>query len=218
MPLVNTCGIIRAGHSPSSATRRLLGRMSVQVSSRYLSQSSFEAHTPVSSQPPGTSRSACQREYCSSWLISTLNRASGESKSKLTVRITASSNSPRALTGPWESDRGVARGSLVGRLLAGELGVVQVGVEPARGQQLLVGAAFADSSRVDDQDLVGVADRREPVRGHQRRPGGKRGLERTLDRRLRLRVQVCGGLVQDDDRRRLQQQPGQRDALLLPAG
>src|SRR5690349_20896146 len=66
--------------------RRLLGRMSVQVSSRYLSHSSFEAQTPVSAHPPGTSRSAGQRLYCSSSLISTLNRASGDSKSKVTVR------------------------------------------------------------------------------------------------------------------------------------
>src|SRR5580692_10930091 len=89
MLLVKTCGMMRPAHSPSSAMRRLLGRMSVQVSSRYLSHSSLAAQTPVSSQPPGTSRSAGHSEYCSSWLIRTLNRASGLSKSKLVVRTAA---------------------------------------------------------------------------------------------------------------------------------
>src|SRR5215472_4342313 len=41
---------------------------------------------PVSAQPPGTGRSAGHKEYCSSSLISTLNRASGDSKSKVVVR------------------------------------------------------------------------------------------------------------------------------------
>src|SRR5258708_36725146 len=74
-------------HSPSRASLRLLGRMSVQVSSRYWSHSALEASTPVSDQPPGIGRSAGHREYCSSWLIRTLKRASGDSKSKVVVRI-----------------------------------------------------------------------------------------------------------------------------------
>src|SRR5258708_13075541 len=74
-------------HSPSRASLRLLGRMSVQVSSRYWSHSALEASTPVSDQPPGIGRSAGHREDCSSGLIRTLKRASGDSKSKVLVRI-----------------------------------------------------------------------------------------------------------------------------------
>src|SRR5450755_4213598 len=59
------------------------------------------------------------------------------------------------------STRGGFRGSSPRNntaLLAGELGVVQLGVQPVRGQQLLVGAALSDLPGVDDQDLVGVPD------------------------------------------------------------
>jgi len=40
---------------------------------------------------------------------------------------------------------------------------------------------------------------------------------RALDRHLGLGVQVRSGFVEDDDRRGLQQEPGQGDALLFPA-
>ena len=68
------------------------------------------------------------------------------------------------------------------------------------------------------QDLVGVADRREPVRDHQRGAAGERGLERHLDGALGLRVEVRRRLVEHDDVRRLEQQAGDGDALLLAAG
>ena len=45
----------------------------------------------------------------------------------------------------------------------------------------------------------------------------KRVLERVLDVRLVLVVEVAGGLVEDHDRRVLQQQPRDRQALLLAA-
>ena len=46
----------------------------------------------------------------------------------------------------------------------------------------------------------------------------ERGLERPLHRGLGLRVEVGGRLVEHDDVRRLEQQPGDGDALLLAAG
>ena len=39
-----------------------------------------------------------------------------------------------------------------------------------RGEQLLVGAELDDAAAVEHDDLVGVADRREPVRDRDRRP------------------------------------------------
>ena len=86
-------------------------------------------------------------------------------------------------------------------LLAGELGAVQLGVQAAGGQQLVVRAALDDPAVVDDQDLVGLADGGQPVRDDQRRPAGQRRLQRPLHRRLGLGVQVRGGLVEHDHRR-----------------
>src|SRR5919199_592831 len=54
------------------------------------------------------------------------------------------------------------------RLPTGELGAVEVGVAAAEGQQLLVRARLHDPAAVDDEDAVGVADGRQPVRDHQR--------------------------------------------------
>ena len=71
---------------------------------------------------------------------------------------------------------------------------------------------------LDDEDLVGVADRREPVRDDQRGPPLEGGVEGPLDGGLGLAVEVRGRLVEDDDRRRLEQQPGDREPLPLAAG
>ncbi len=85
------------------------------------------------------------------------------------------------------------------KVFLGELGPVKVGVEPARREQFLVAAAFPELALVDDQDLVRLADGGQPVGDHQRGAARQRGLERALDRQLRLGVQVRGGLVKDDE-------------------
>ena len=63
----------------------------------------------------------------------------------------------------------------VGRLFlfshgAGELGVVEVVVGPARGEQLGVVALLDDAAVLHHEDEVGVPDRREPVGDHEARP------------------------------------------------
>ena len=78
--------------------------------------------------------------------------------------------------------------------------------------------ALGDLPAVDDEDLVRRPDRGQPVGDHQRRPPGQRRLKRPLDGQLGFGVQVRGGLVQHDHRRGLEQQPGQGQALFLPAG
>jgi hypothetical protein len=103
-------------------------------------------------------------------------------------------------------------------LLASELGSVQVCVQPTGREQLVVLAALADPALVDDQDLIGLTDGRQPVGDDQRGAAGQGRLERLLDGGLRLGVQMRGGLVKHHDGRRLEQQPGQRDPLLLAAG
>ena len=69
----------------------------------------------------------------------------------------------------------------------------------------------------DDEELVGAADRREPVGDDDRGPALERRLERPLHGRLGLRVEMGGGLVEDDDVRRLEEEAGEGDALLLAA-
>ncbi len=50
---------------------------------------------------------------------------------------------------------------------------------------------------------------------HERGPVRHHVLERVLDERLRLRVEMGGGLVEDQDLGVLEDDPGDRDALLL---
>ena len=72
--------------------------------------------------------------------------------------------------------------------------------------------------RSTDEDLVGAAHRREPIGDDQGGSPVQGGVEGALDGNLRLAVQVRGGLVQHDDLGRLEQQPSDGQALLLPAG
>src|SRR5829696_6465341 len=100
---------------------------------------------------------------------------------------------------------------------AAELGAVQVGVETAGGQQVGVGALLDDPAAVDDQDPVGVDDGRQPVGDDQAGPALEDGGQGLLDVDLGLRVEVGGGLLKVHDGRVGQQQPGDGQALLLPA-
>ena len=63
------------------------------------------------------------------------------------------------------------RYDIVGVRLAAELGLVELGVAPAAGQQLIVGAAFDDAAVLDDEDRVGRPDRGQPVGDDDRRSG-----------------------------------------------
>jgi hypothetical protein len=56
--------------------------------------------------------------------------------------------------------------------LAGELGVVEIGVPAACGQQSLMSAALGDLASVHDENMVGLPDGGQPVGDHQGRPAG----------------------------------------------
>src|SRR5215217_2214831 len=129
---------------------------------------------------------------------------------------------PAAASSPATSGRRragdlLAAGGRQGRGAA-ELGPVQVGVQAAGPQQLGVGALLDDAAALDDQDPVGVDDGRQPVGDDQAGPALQGGGQRLLDVDLGLGVEVGGGLVEDDDGRVGQQQPGDGQALLLAAG
>src|SRR5690349_10221190 len=100
----------------------------------------------------------------------------------------------------------------------GELSCVEFGVQTPGGEQLLVRAVFADAAAVEHKNLVGVADGGEPVRDHERRPAGQSVGQSGLYGGLRLGVEVSGGLVEDDDRRRLEEQTSDGKALTFTAG
>ena len=79
-------------------------------------------------------------------------------------------------------------------------------------------ALFRNLSLIEDDDIVRVLHRGQPVGDHQHRfvPGQR--LKGLLDLMLVLRVSEGGGLVQHHDRGVLQNGPGQGDTLLFPAG
>ena len=85
-------------------------------------------------------------------------------------------------------------------------------------QQLVVRSLLDDAPVVEHHDEIRVADRREPVGDHERCPPGHEALERVEDHGLGLRVDRGGGLVEDEDRRVLDEGAGDADALALASG
>ena len=103
-------------------------------------------------------------------------------------------------------------------LAATELLLVDLRVQPAPREQLLVRSLFDDPPPVQDEDHIGRQDRRETVGDRDRRPALHQRLQRRLHQALGGRVQRRRGLVQDQDLRILQDHSCDREALLLPAG
>ena len=80
-----------------------------------------------------------------------------------------------------------------------------------------MGAALGDPAGVEHDDLVGADDGRQAVGDDDGRAVRGDAVERRLDRFLGAAVERAGGLVEDQDRRVLQQRAGDRHALLLAA-
>ena len=76
---------------------------------------------------------------------------------------------------------------------------------------------LAQLALVQHEDAVGVLDRREPVRDHERRAAREELLERVLDQPLGLRVDARGRLVEDEDGRVVRQRAREGEQLALPA-
>ena len=68
-----------------------------------------------------------------------------------------------------------------------------------------MGAAFGDAALVEDEDLVGVDDGRQAVGDDDGRAAGGDVAQGLLDRRLGAAVERAGRLVEDQDRRVLEQ-------------
>ena len=91
----------------------------------------------------------------------------------------------------------------------------ELGEAASAGEELLVRPDLDDVSAVEDDDLVGIANGREPVRDGDRRPTLGKALERLLDEPLGLRVEGRGRLVQHEDGRVPEDRARNRDPLLL---
>ena len=81
-----------------------------------------------------------------------------------------------------------------------------------------MGAALDDPAGVEHDDLVGVADRGQPVGDGDGGAAGRQGVDGLLYGALGAGVEGAGGLVEDEDRRVAQDGAGDGEALLLAAG
>src|SRR5690349_15245641 len=68
-----------------------------------------------------------------------------------------------------------------------------------------------------DDDAVRMAHGREPMRDDQRRAPRRKLIERLLDCRFRRRIERRRRLVENEDRRVLEENPSDSHALLLTA-
>src|SRR5207253_4991694 len=109
-------------------------------------------------------------------------------------------------------------GEMRSTLPARELALVQLRVEPTLGKQRRVVAPLDELAAREDEDRVGGEDGREAMRDHDRGAPGEKRPERGLDQLLGERVEVRGCLVEDQDRRALEDDAGNRQPLLLAAG
>ncbi len=95
---------------------------------------------------------------------------------------------------------------------------VEVVVAAVQCVERFVGAAFDDASLLDDEDLVGAADRGEAVGDDEGRPSLHEVAEAVLNHGLGLGVEGAGSLIEDEDAGVGQDGAGDGDALALAAG
>src|SRR5690606_387573 len=90
-------------------------------------------------------------------------------------------------------------------------------VERALLEELRMCADRGDAATFHDDDPVGLADGREAVRDDDRRAVLHQPLERLLHGALAFRIERARRLVEQQDRRVLEERAGDRDALALAA-
>src|SRR3954470_19293282 len=92
---------------------------------------------------------------------------------------------------------------------------VQRQVEAARRKQLVMGSLLDDLAVLQDDDQVGIADRREAVGDDEGRAAVQEPSQRTLDLSFRADVDGARCLVEDQDPRVCQERARERDQLTL---
>ena len=100
----------------------------------------------------------------------------------------------------------------------GQLQLVQLPVDTVLVQQLLMGSAFPDTALVHHNNFICVLDGGQAVRHHNRSAACHQRLQRLLNPKLCLCIDVGCGLVQDQDRRIKGQCAGKAQQLPLACG
>ena len=98
-----------------------------------------------------------------------------------------------------------------------ELQPGEPGVDAALGDQRGVIALLDNPPRLHHQNAVSLQHRRQPMGDHQRRAPGHHVVERGLNLRFVVRVERRRRLVEQQDRRVLENGARDRQALPLPA-
>src|SRR5215207_1358747 len=106
----------------------------------------------------------------------------------------------------------------LGELTLEQAVLVDLAVDRARPEQLLVRTSRRDPTVVEHDQLVGEGEGREPVRDDDRRPALHRLAEPGADPRLGRGVDARGRVVEDQDSRLEDQRARDRDPLSLTAG
>ena len=99
-----------------------------------------------------------------------------------------------------------------------ELQTVQIGVVTTGREQFGMTAGFDDLSFGHDDDPVSTFDRREAMGNDKGRAVLHQVRKRCLDPSLGLRIERRGCLIENQDRRILEQRPRNGDALALATG
>lgn len=95
---------------------------------------------------------------------------------------------------------------------------MQAGIMAIGCQELDMGAALHQAALVHDQNLVSLLDGRQAVSDHQCGTALHDVVKGSLDVALGLGIQGRSRLVENQQRRVLQQCPGDRQALALATG
>ena len=89
---------------------------------------------------------------------------------------------------------------------------------PSACRKLFEPSAFDNASMIENENLIGIGHRRQAVRNDERRAAGAQCVEGALDLGLRLGIERARRLIEDQDRRILQDGARDGDALALAAG
>src|SRR5207249_6286339 len=98
------------------------------------------------------------------------------------------------------------------------LAIMQIAVAAAQTHELLVRTSFDDRAGLEDDDLIGALDRREPVGDDERRATPPQIAKPVANHRLALAVERRRGFVENQDAGIREDGSRDRDALPLSAG
>ena len=96
--------------------------------------------------------------------------------------------------------------------------MIQCGVCAARLEQALVRALLDDLAVVDDQNHVGLTDRRKPVRDDERGRALHQRVRRLLNQHFGFRIHGAGRLVEHKNLRPGDHRAGEGNELLFAGG